>query len=381
MKFIRTLFATLVLVGLAAPAMAQVQNDSERPGSVLVFHKFINGRVDGPGSGPRSSFEISVTCPTGSEPCTQEAAVKLKALWVCPGSQQPARKRICAATDFELHTTVKGTLWFNPVNAEQALSPKRSSGDVQRPNVARPPCQRGFLIVWAVDNAGRPISFNALIGNAILRDSARDARAYNAYPIQAVNPVAGTVLSTSTTASLAFNGLGNNYALVPGNIMGTVRYERFATGTVGEIQTDLTLLTLDVLANRANPVTIVPLVFYNERELPISTSAEFICWFEERLTFLQPDLTTNTPGGGQGFGGQGAVKGLVESFATATQQDLNPPFATRPATLIGIVETKERNVGTLAPATDRSYSYNLFNDGVGVPTRFCHNSSAACPAP
>jgi hypothetical protein len=151
-----------------------------------------------------------------------------------------------------------------------------------------------------------------------------------------------------------------------------VRYERDGTPTVGAIQTDLTLITLDVRANRPNLPTFVPLFFYNENERSISTSLEFICFVERRLRAIHPSLT-------QDFGGLGALKGLVESAAPATQQNTEHPFQTFGATLLGLIETKERAPGS--NTVIRGYAYSLFHDEVGVPTRFCHNVGTACPLP
>jgi hypothetical protein len=353
MKWMRMLFTAVLALGLAAPAMAQVVANSETPGSVLVFHKFITGTVAA--NIPASSFEISVTCPAGRQCPEFTDAVKLKALWVCPSSQRPRDKRICRATDFELRTTVKGTLWFNPENATGALSPNAAPAAAApsvTPFVPTPPCREGYLIVWVINNLDQPISFNGLIGNAILRFSANDASAYNALPIQAIG-AAGTVLNNDPNAALAFDGV--QYARVTGNIFGTVRYDSPAGNA---IRTDLTLLTLDVRANTPNLVTFVPLVFYNENERPISTFVEFICFTQVRLRELNANLTTN-------FGGIFAQKGLVESTRTATQQNTNFPFDAFDATLVGIIVTREDN-------NARSYAYALFHDGVGVTTRFCH---------
>ena len=370
MKKLRILFMALAAIAVAAPAFAQVQNNSERPGSVLVFHKFLTGTV-APNT-PRTSFEISVTCPAGPTGCADTDVVRIKGLWVCEGLQEPQFKRICQATDFTLRTTVKGTIWFNPENASGEFSPATTSGSNFAPFVGRPNCPRGYLIVWVIDASGRPISYNGLIGNGLIRFGANDVSAYNALPIQ--SPAAqGTVLAGANDL-LNFNGI--MYARITGNIYGTVRYERRGNVTQGAVQTDLTLLTLDVRANRPNFVTFAPLFFYNEHEQPISTFVEFICWTERRLTDIDRNLTTR-------FGGMGAEKGLVETSATATQQDTEsfPPAEPFNATLVGIIETREYIGGGATAVLDRSYAYSLFNDGVGVSTAFCHNSGTLCPVP
>ena len=357
MKWTHMLSAALLTLGLAAPAMAQNAR-SDQPGSVLVFHKF-DARNGVNATTPRSSFEISVTCPDGRQCPEFTDAVKLKALWSCPSSQRPRDKRICRATDFELYTTVKGTLWFNPINATGEMSPTGSPpAPIRVPFVPTPACNDGYLVVWVINPLDQPISFNGLIGNAIVRNGANDASSYNALAIQSPAP-AGTILSQDANAALAFDGVV--YNKVTSNVYGTVRYEDAATN----LQTSLTLLTLDVRANRPNLVTFVPFVFFNENERPISTFHEFICWSEKRLTEINRNLNI-------GFGGLGAKKGLMESSARATQQNTNFPFDTFDATLVGVLQTREGG-------NARSYAYGLYNDGVGVSTLLCHNASASCP--
>src|SRR3977135_791462 len=74
----RITFCVALLLGLTAPAFAwDVLNDSEQPGSVLVFHKFIRGTgndlgVSGQPVHANSEFEISALCPVG-ESCQQNA--------------------------------------------------------------------------------------------------------------------------------------------------------------------------------------------------------------------------------------------------------------------------------------------------------------------
>src|SRR5712664_4654531 len=93
------LFCCILALGLAAPALAWQLNDSEEPGSVIVFHKFIRGTVFDIQSGqtlPRSQFEINITCPKGAT-CDVFQSVRLRAHWVCPPDTNSAK---CAETNF-----------------------------------------------------------------------------------------------------------------------------------------------------------------------------------------------------------------------------------------------------------------------------------------
>jgi hypothetical protein len=302
---------------------------------------------------PRSAFEISVTCPSNGPACAEGAKIKLLARWVCPGSQNPSQKFICKETDFELFTTVKGTLWFNPENL----------GSRNVSNVPKPQCQRGFLIVWVVspNDADQPraIKFDGLVGDAVLRNSTNSAGAYTAYPIQAVDGLAANALTdVNNDARLQFNGT-TEYKAITGQLRGSVRLERTVNPTgnnLGRIQTFLTILTLDVISNRPNFPTFVDLHFFNETEVLLSTSHEFICWSEVRLTSIDPNLD-------QFFGS----KALLETTEAEKVAIFGVDDTAGPVTLIGIVETIELSrVGTAI----REYSYGLFNDGRPVPTTF-----------
>jgi hypothetical protein len=77
-------------LALAAPAFAQTTvpvglSDSEEPGSVLIFPKFIRGTVTLPEFGgtvgvlaPQSELEIGVVCPKGFT-CSEHLAIKIRA--------------------------------------------------------------------------------------------------------------------------------------------------------------------------------------------------------------------------------------------------------------------------------------------------------------
>jgi len=354
--------------------LAQQQNNSDVPGSVLVFAKFIRGTVQigtgrgpiaGPILAPRSEFNVSVTCPNGAGgttpgTCAEGAKVKILAKWVCPASQNPAQFFICKANNFELFTTVKGTLRLNP----------ESIGVGVAPNVPRPLCQRGFLIMWVIspDDGSAPfaIKYNGLVGHAILRNGNVSSSAYNGLSIQAVNqitPGSPTDRDVPTPdGNLDFNGGGGaqgEYKQVTGQLTGSIRLERtgnVANSNLGPIRTFLTMLTLDTLADRPNYPTFVDFHFFNEAEQLLSTSFEFICWAEVRITSIDPNLD-------QFFG----VQGLFETTEAEKVAIFGVTDTAGPVTIIGIVETLEfRPNGNLLS----EYAYNLFNDGQTVTTTF-----------
>jgi len=342
------LFGVLATLWMATPAFAWGPlNDSEEPGSVLVFHKFIRGTAP---PFAKTEIEISVTCPVGATCATSGQIVKLHGHWVCPGNFGVA----CNEVDFDLKTTVNGSIKFDPENFETTNTD----------TVPQPPCNRGYLILWVVDDFGNPIKFDGLIGDAVIRDSNGTAvaaldifyfRAYNALPIQAdpsLNTGDFTDLDSSGnhTGTLQFDGSGSHYQEVTGTIYGTVKYDT----TVPTIEhTYLTLLTLDVLSGRFNNPTFVDLNFYNQAEVLKSVHTAFFCWAETPVSSLDNTLTSTL------FGN----KGLVQSTGAEKQAFLGTGDSTGPVTLVGIVETLDNTVAD-------SYAYFLFNDSQPLPTTF-----------
>jgi hypothetical protein len=359
-KKICVIGVAMLAVGLAAAAPAGAwTNDSEKPGSVLVFPKFIRGVfndavVSGQAVHARTEIEISVRCPDFAS-CAANETVRMRAHWVCPG---------CTETSFDLETTVNGSLYFNtegvtvigpvvPVVTAVAF-PSNARTTIPPPN-----CPRGYLIVWVIGPSDEPIKFDGLIGDAILRDGTPgeeilSAQGYNAVPIQAAEWLnTGDSTNQDGEGDLDFDG--NEYQAVAGRIFGTVRYENLlATG--GTVRTDLTLLTLDVRSNEPNPLTTVKLNFYTTDEDLVDTATSFQCWVEQRLTQINSGLIAQRMG----------RKGLVESTSATQHLDF---FTTQDVTVLGIVETREC-IANCDTAQIRDYAYSLYHDGNPVPTAF-----------
>ena len=343
------------LLTLLTAGGVEAVTDPGGPGSVLVFPKFVVG-VDADGV-PASSFEVSVVCPLGAS-CSPSTPVRIRGLWICPGTPatvDPALKQICQSRDFTLQTAANGTLWFNPDNAPAALSPSSGGnpGPLSpnlTPTVPTPECDRGALVLWVVDAFLNAISFNGLVGDAILAENGARS-AYSALAIQAVPP-SGSVLA-GPDDQLAFND--QRYTAIAGRIAAPLRYESGNT-----VETRLTLFVLTTWASRSNHLATVPLAFFNENAVIMDARTAVLCWSEQRLTDIDPRLTT-------AFGGDGARKGLVRMPVTATLIDegfgINPP-ATFPVPIVGLVETILRDPVTGAT---RSSAYSLYQDGPGVP--------------
>jgi len=236
-KRLAPLFLVLLTVVGAAP-VAKALNDSERPGSMLVFPYFQKGTITTTnfGTQPITLFEISVICPKGST-CIDGQDIDIRIEWVCKGfvsSNFP-----CQENSAILHTTVNGTISFGALNTSSACTP---TPQAQEPSegcgtVPVPPCSNGYLLAFVVSEFGTPIKFDGLTGDAIVRLggtfgntlSPDVASGYKAIPIQA-----GPGLSTgsSTVSGLPANELefnGSNYQGVTGK---TVSYTHLTLPTI-----------------------------------------------------------------------------------------------------------------------------------------------------
>jgi hypothetical protein len=353
-NLLTVLFAALALLVAPAATMGQDDwrelNDSQEPGSVLVFPKFLRGRVTTPDQGvlPTTEIEISATCPRGAT-CTDGQVVIIRAHWVCPAALIGGVPFTpCRETDFTVRTTVRGSLFFNP----EGIGPANATVPVA-------PCSGGYLIAWVVDNQGRPIKFDGLIGDAIIREAPEAAGAYNAIPIQAVSALANNALvSLGESGALVFDGLDGHYKAVTGTVIGTVRYNRV---TPAPLITSLTLLTLDVRSNDFNFPTIVDLDFFTAGEQLLSTSTAFVCWNEIPLNAIDPNLVETFMG----------RKGLVQSTEAEKVAIFGIDDKTGPVTLIALIDTKEFTLlPSGAPTQTRGYIYSTYNDSRPVPTSF-----------
>jgi len=219
-----------------------------------------------------------------------------------------------------------------------------------------------------VNAADQPIKFDGLIGDAIIRTPSGAVSAYNATPIQAAPaPLTGAVLpSTSGPGELDIAAAGQ-YQPVPGSIAAPLRFEQLAPATT-TVHTDLTLLTLDVDSNAPNNPTSVELDFFNANEFLVSTSWEFICWTQVRLTDIDPVLTLDGMTTRKGLVVSGPAQKLTFLGAAGTDE-------AGPVTLLGLVTT-ELSTG----AASQAYTYQLFNDSRPVNTEFEFKPQGVEPA-
>ena len=367
----RFLSLLIPVVVLAMPADARDPRlyDSEEPGSVIVFPKFLAGLVTVDGvSLPVTEIEVGVVCPHHTvvnddattavvdEFCAENQPVKIRFSWVCP-AQEGVDSQICRQNNFDVLATVNGKVVFDPENLTIT-----GSNSV---NVAQPPCPMGYLIGHVINPANdQPIKFDGLIGDEVIRESATAVSAFNAIPIQAANEtaVSGTRITTGTSviglSQLEFDGLNNHYKAVTGTIIGDVKFTNDPASGAFPIRSGsfLTLLTLDVLSDFPNYPTIVDIDWWNEGERLLSTSTEFICWAEYPLTMIDPNLTASQ---------MGSRKGVFRSTLANKVSVFGITDSVGPVTLLGVVEELEGPT-----LLERTYFYPAFNNSDPVPTEF-----------
>ena len=394
----QTVNALISLTGQSTAGLS----DAQQPGSVLVFPKFVGGdpgvansqppvTVDGIPGIARTEIEIGAVCPPladfveGTVSCTPHQTVTVHGHWVCPGFQG-VNSQICREEDFTFTLTTNGKVAFsadgNPINSNTP------SG------IPAPPCPRGYLIAWVVNPTTLlPIKFDALIGTAIIRGPdlaggphAGSSTAVSAYPAITIQvaPSDAALGSILTGPPLQFDGASGHYAAVTGTLVSDVTFDRLSAGTTGPApavlsETYINLLTLDVLSNRPNNSTQVPLNFYNESantggifgggEHQISTSTSFVCWQQVGLTttvmtFLgdgRPGQVTPPINSVLNQITQTTRKGIVIAGPATKIPEVDSDPVTGVVSLIGLIETNE---GTMANMfQERKFNYLMGTDG------------------
>jgi hypothetical protein len=350
------------MLALATPALASppaTLNDVSQPGSVIIYPKFIAKEVSVDGiTFPQTEIEIGAVCPSGVT-CPENEKIKIRFHWVCPGAEG-VNSNICPETSFDVTAlTINGKLAFSPDGI-----PINSNSPT---TVRAAPCARGYLIGWVINPANDlPIKFDALIGNAVIRNpnntagpntgSSTGLSAYSAIPVQA-----NTIDAVGATLSvpLDFDGAAGGYQQLTDTQVGDVRFDKTSAGNplpnVLSL-TSLNFLTLDVLSGQPNNPTFVPLNFYNENQVGTDYEGyEFVCWDQVPLSALAGGVLTQAI--------QGTRKGIVIAGPARKIADGNAPGDhTGPVTLIGLVETIE---GTAANGfLERKYNFNMVSANV-----------------
>ena len=330
--------ATLGFGGIASPAPDPSLTNSEHPGSALIFPKFIRGTVGGL---PASTFEIGVTCPEDAPNCLIGGTNKvlIHAYWVCPGSPDGSTAGQCHGTDFDLRTVLHGKLEFDGTG-RVTVGPSDLNGGI----IPAPPCEEGFLVAVVANQAGVPVAYNGLVGEAVLRFTPGSASAYNAVTIQSPAP-AGTLLG-----GLDLDGV--SYQKVSSRLVGDVKFEKLQAPT---IRTFITIINPASLPGGLNPPVAMPVNFYRANGAPLSDIIRFTCFRQVRLTQINANLTNAKMG----------KKGLLDASSDAIAlQSAGNVLAGQRVPVLGLVTTIEDGA---TPAQSKEYTYHLYGKGPGAP--------------
>jgi hypothetical protein len=329
-------------VGIAVPSPAQApeppSSASEEPGSVIVFPKFIKGKVTVDGvTGPQTEFEVHARCPNGAI-CPADEPVKIRFHWVCPGSEDIAPKYVCTETDFDGEVSVSGKVLLSPENTRRAGDYFGSAA----------PCPKGYLVGWVITpDTGRPIKYDALTGNAVLHDPGGAIESYEAIAIKA-DPnlairaeIATEIDSRTGTPALVFDGGPGHYQTVAGAVPTNLVFHKL-TGPLSSSEAFLILLTLDVRLNRPNYPTVVDLEFRADQEHRASTSWNFRCWRE----IQNPNIGANFTLAGARTRNAVVISGQATKVPFRDISDIPGPVS-----LLGLVPTDEgHGLRTMDPA-------------------------------
>jgi len=370
-------------------------SDSSEPGSIIVYQKFQRGFVTvdaglaGQSIQPRTLIKLGAVCPIDDNNFTGDCGVESKVVrvqfhWVCPPQPDTAGVQfaangggICNESDFFVNLTVNGKVWFS---AEGGTT----FGDLPGQIVPTAPCGRGYLIGFVTnighlvgDNTAvftsrdRPIRFDGLVGDAIMRNTPQDLQAFRAITIQGSGgtleeqalggPTAGP--NSTGVGKLVIDGSVFNYDGVAGQVTADVRYASDVNPPFAD--TALIFLTLDIRSNQVNHPTFVFLNFYNAQQSAFSEALSFTCWGQINITTIDPFLTQE---------GVGSAWGLFitsQAFNPTDQTKVTCPDGVTPGcvTLLGAVQTTEGPTAGPLNAT-RSFTVPVFNNSIVIPTTY-----------
>jgi hypothetical protein len=359
MNSIRILLVLMPALGVACapvqPATVPLYN-SDEPGSVIVFPKFETGTVTVDGvATARTEFGLGAVCPAGAT-CSLHQPVRIRIQWVCPGV--PKQDNLCFTVNMNAVFSVNGKLVFDTQG--------HISGG-QFNVIPPPPCPNGYMIAWVIDNLDRPVKFDGLVGDTVIRDSGTAVATYAAIPIQADPALANyngsnynaAAITTSVDPTyrspiLAFDGGPGHYRPITGGTIADVEFNNNQGPT--HTDTSLILLTLDARSSLPNNPTYVFLSFYNQNELLVTEALTFLCWTQVNLSDIDPNVLT------QQF--MTTPKGLVVAAPAWNLQTQSQ------VTLLGFVQTNEAPALAKKGAPTRTKIFKMFNNAQPLPTNF-----------
>jgi hypothetical protein len=317
---IKAIGAALALCVGAVSVSAQAQTvlDSERPGSVVVYPLFdINNDA---GNARSTTMKLSNV---------GDAAIWVHFVRVCAGIKSFGGEGLCQASNRQAKLTPKETFvrdvanWFS---------------------IDRDACPTGYIVAYVqqseVDKT--PINSNNLIGSLHMNSAGslnQRTAGMQAYGFQGLG-APGTPLGGNSGGgfqpTLAFDGA--NLAAPP-----TTHWTDYLA-TVGQRNSVLTLLTLDIAAGAQNFPTLVALDAWNQGEEYYSGAIEYVCHVHVRL---DDEVNAKQPGAGvQGGLAFGKASNLGSSYGLLQMTPLDTANATGHA-IMGAISEFGQNRHTL----------------------------------
>jgi hypothetical protein len=232
-----TLAATLFSMAVTMPALASDVLYDTQPGSFLVFPLF--DIQEG------NSTQIRITN------IHKSSSVRVQLNVVCPGTKAD---NFCDALDVHI-----------------ALTPYETK--VIKVDGLNPPCKEGFIAAFAENANHEAVAWNHLIGSYHIDYGPGGYEAEQAIAIQSVKDDEAVL---GADGELQF-GPGKPDSDQDYAGLGTKLYTDFLS-VDHDRGSELVLLTLDTVAGAHNPTTHVGIKFFNEKEVPFSTSWQYVCW-------------------------------------------------------------------------------------------------------
>lgn len=217
-----------------------------------------------------------------------------------------------------------------------------------------PPCNQGFVLGFASNSSGEPISYNFLAGSYAIT-SGRRVDQDNAVAIKSVREK-GAVLGSSQGFNFV-NGEQQDFdPLAPLLVSDFRATEVESEGTAG---TKLVLLDLGAALGLQNPASTVFINFWSSSEQAYSSSLEFICWAQLKLEDINDNFRAENLGTRYG-------SFQAESVLSCPGAGMCPPLNPRAALLLGVIQEYGPDDGAM-----RSPNYIPCEDGSFDPSRGC----------
>jgi hypothetical protein len=253
-----------VLMDLSSTAMAQTfptgpsHHSDIKPGSVLFYNRYTSN----PSNPQQGDTQINITNTSQSSDVTLH-------MFLVDGST-------CSVADSFVSLTPNQTTSFLTSDYDPGV--------------------QGYIVAIAV-NGGAPTQFNALVGDAFIRET--DGRAYNLPAIAIAKRLAGDVEpSGEGMSTLDFNG--TDYEQLPASLA----LSSFGSQTTENTQVHIYTPAANLIIGGTPSTTSIFTLVYDDTERVFSTTVRSVCYASFNLSSLRVaggSLNTLVPAGRTGW--------------------------------------------------------------------------------